>query len=107
MGLKSYINNNQMNLAAEYRLAFRELGLSIGLKGILIINYIIKKRPEFTENSLNKRFNDIKEYQVLGNIIEEFWVKNKNRKTNNWKEHQDINTVMLVILISSRDFLSI
>jgi hypothetical protein len=107
IGLKYYINNNQMNLAAEYRLAFRELGLSIGLKGILIINYIIKKRPEFSENSLNKRFNDIKEYQMLGNTIEEFWVEDKNRKTNNWKVHQDINTVMLVTALAPETFLSI
>ena len=34
IGLKSYTANNPMNIPADYRLAFRELGISIGLKGM-------------------------------------------------------------------------
>jgi hypothetical protein len=108
IGLKSYISKNEMKIPADYRLAFRELGLSIGIKSILMINDIIKIRPElFTNNLFNKHFNEIKEYTVLGKTIEEFWLKDKNRKTNNWKEHQDINTVMLATTLAPEAFLTI
>ena len=108
MGLRSYISDNPMDVPAEYRLAFRELGLSIGLKGLGIIIELIRDNHEFSiKNSLDNRFNVLKSYMDLGVIIEKFWIDKKNRKTRNWIDHRDINTVMLATTLAPQGFLKI
>jgi hypothetical protein len=107
IGLRSYTADNPMELPVEYRLAFRELGLSIGLKGIGIITEMIEDNKFSTRNSLKNRLNTLKQYIDLGNTIENFWLDEKNRQTRNWKEHMNINTVMLATSLAPRGFLKL
>jgi len=44
LGLESYTRNNSLKLPAEYRLAFRELGLSIGLRAVDKLQELIVHR---------------------------------------------------------------
>ncbi len=108
IGLRSYTSNNPIDLSADYRLAFRELGLSIGLKGVKIIMGLIKNNSELSiSETLLKSFKELKGYEKVGNAIEIFWMDKKNRKTRNWIEHRDINTVMLATSLAPDGFLSI
>ena len=108
LGLRTYMKNDPMKYPAEYRLAFRELGLSIGLKGFEIMVDSINKNPELSQiNSLQERINLFYEYLELGNNIEKFWMKKENRRTSNWMEHRDINTVMLATSLEPDGFLRI
>jgi hypothetical protein len=108
VGLRSYTSDNPMALPAEYRLAFRELGLSIGLKGLGVMIELIENNPEFSNrNSLRNLFIDIRQYLDLGSTIENFWMDEKNRQTRNWIEHRDINTVMLATTLAPEGFLKI
>ena len=108
IGLKSYTLNNPMDLFADNRLAFRELGLSIGLKGFEMIIDLINTNPELSvEKILLKSIKDLKEYIGLGNTIQMFWMDRKNRETRNWVEHRDINTVMLATSLAPEGFLRI
>ncbi len=108
LGLRSYMKNDPMKYPAEYRLAFRELGLSIGLKGFEMMVDLINKNPELSQiNSLQERINLFEEYLELGNNIEKFWMDKENRKTSNWIEHRDINTVMLATTLEPDGFLRI
>jgi hypothetical protein len=108
VGLKSYISDNPMGISADYRLAFRELGLSIGIKGFAIMRDQIKNNSKFSERkSLENRLNELNKYCNLGETIEKFWLDDNNRKTKNWVEHRDINTVMLVTSLAPEGFLKI
>jgi hypothetical protein len=108
LGLRSYMKSDPLKYPAEYRLAFRELGLSIGLKGFEIMVDLINKNPVLSQiNSLQERINLFDEYLELGNNIEKFWMDKENRKTRNWMEHRDINTVMLATSLKPNGFLRI
>jgi hypothetical protein len=107
IGIRSYISNNPMELSADYRLAFRELGLSIGIKGLGIIRDLIHNNSKFSRKSLESRLNELDKYATLGETIEKFWLDDKNRKTRNWLEHRDINTVMLATSLAPDGFLKI
>ncbi len=107
IGLRSYISDNPMGLSANYRLAFRELGLSIGIKGLVTIKDLIRKNPKFSRKSIENTLNELNEYSNLGKTIEKFWLDENNRKTRNWIEHRDINTVMLATSLAPDGFLII
>lgn len=64
-------------------LAFRELGLAIGLQAA-------------------KNMNILKEYWSLIEEINQYWLKHCD-----WKEHRDINRVMLATSLAPEGFLSI
>ena len=96
-----------MELSADYRLAFRELGLSIGINGLAIIGDLINNNSKFSRKSLENRLNELDKYANLGETIEKFWLDDNNRKTKNWLEHRDINTVMLATSLAPEGFLKI
>ena len=72
-----------------------------------MIELIGNNHESSIKNSLNNRFNVLKSYMDLGVIIEKFWMDKKNRKTRNWINHQDINTVMLATTFAPQGFLKI
>ena len=76
--------------AASRRLAFRELGLSIGLHVLELL--------EASAASPNTRdlLAALGAYRPLGAAIETFWLEPSHRQTVTWTEHRDINEVMLV-----------
>lgn len=68
------------------RLAFRECGLSLGLR--------------VTEGSKNAIFDTssfevLQSYFYLASDIEEFWLDSRHRQSATWKDHLDINAVSL------------
>jgi len=107
MGIVSYIGTGQLSLTPDYRLAFRELGLSIGLKGLKIIEICIKDHPELFTSKHKTLLKQLKNYQYISKDIDEFWLNPINQKSINWKEHQDINTVMLATSLYPEGFLRI
>jgi hypothetical protein len=96
-GLRSYARQGHMKLPADYRLAFRELGLSIGLRAVERLHGLIQQHPGDFDNSdpLLSRIEDLMQYLKLSEEIEMFWLEHKNREADTWKEHRNINMVML------------
>jgi hypothetical protein len=95
--LNFYSRENSLEFPAEYRLAFRELGLSIGLHAIERLRSLIKQHPFLFDDldTLYPQINDLMNYSLLKEQIETFWLKRSNRETRSWKDHGDINMVML------------
>jgi len=78
-------------LPATSRLAFRELGLAIGLQAFQRLKDISKDMP------VNKsRVEAILNHASLADKIQEYWLNPKNQETYNWSLHRNINMVMLV-----------
>ncbi len=86
-GLEQYDESHRLNAPAAQRLAFRELGLAIGLK-------LCESLPE---NAIERDAadNDITDYFGLRDRILEFWSDESNRDNDTWRDHRNINEVML------------
>jgi len=109
IGLKSFVKSGTLHLPASYRLAFRELGLAIGLSGVAMLGELIDGNPGVfaEENSLRRRVGELEGYTLLGNAINEFWLEATHRNAPTWKEHEGINSVMLATSLVPRGYLTI
>jgi hypothetical protein len=108
VGLEAAAESGFQRLSVRYRLAFRELGLCIGLKGVQGMSESLQEQaPLFGDSirSLQPRLQSLTRYLALGSEIENFWVLSTNQETGNWKEHRDINMVMLATSLAPEEFL--
>ncbi len=97
-GLRMFAARNQFERPTHARLAFRELGLAIGLRDVRSMRMLIARSPERFEGleELRVRIEALYRYSPLADSIERFWMGAKNRGCATWNAHLDINTVMLV-----------
>jgi hypothetical protein len=109
LGLESYEKNSSLGLPAHYRLAFRELGLVIGLRAAEKLSGLIGKGPDLFEKRhiLYLRIESLMRYTPLSKIIEKFWLEGKNRDASSWTEHRDINMVMLATALAPEGYLTL
>jgi hypothetical protein len=100
---------SSLALPAQYRLAFRELGLSIGLHGVEFMKKEMKENPEAFPggHTIYSRLDRLSHYGRLGESIEKFWIEPRNRQSQTWTEHKDINSVMLATSLAPDGFLEI
>ena len=82
-GLEHYVTQPDLRLSAEHRLAFRELGLAIGLA---------------TDHGLVR-------FARLRDAIESFWLDEGHRSSRAYRAHEDINDVMLATCLAPDGFL--
>lgn len=108
-GLARYAGQNQLSLPADYRLAFRELGLSIGLHAVEKLKGLIKDHQNrfLANHPIHSRIESLAQYAGLTDIIEKFWLNERNRTAETWKEHMDINLVMLATSLAPSGYLTI
>ena len=109
VGMEAFVKDGSLLHPAGYRLAFRELGLSIGLSGIEKIFACIEENPRrFGNNSaLERGVKALAGYLPLGKDIERFWMDDNNRRASTWADHRDINMVMLATSLAPEGFLLI
>ena len=109
IGLNSFVKENSLKLPADYRLAFRELGLSIGLRAVERIRKVSEQKslPLQKKRSLQSLLKALGKYANLGETIEKFWLDPKSRESETWTTHHDINRVMLATSLAPDGFLKI
>jgi hypothetical protein len=107
-GLKYFANRNPLKLPAEYRLAFREFGLSIGLHAVQKIQKLIGQKPAFfhKKHPVHVWIESLMRNAPMGEMIEKFWLESTNRKASTWIEHRDINMVMLATSLAPDGYLT-
>jgi len=97
VGLAQQARQSELELPAEQRLAFRELGLAIGLGALRPIARALARAalrcPERAR--LQTQLDEIARYAPLGTRIVDFWRDRARRESRRWLEHADINDVML------------
>mgnify|MGYP000953361697 CR=1 FL=1 len=101
-GLAAFAGGRTLRYPAESRLAFRELGLSIGLRGAGEFMRHLRENPE-----LSRRADALMRYMPLADAIEQFWMDTRNRESGTWTGHREINMVMLATSLAPGEFLSI
>ena len=106
-GLQHYARSGELQQPARYRLAFRELGLAIGLHALERLQRKVEQERPLTRTSQQRRarVQTLMEYLPLRDMIETFWRAPENQHSDTWTEHQDINTVMLATSLAPDGFL--
>lgn len=87
-GLARYVEQPELRLSPMHRLAFRELGLVIGLAAVERMNA-----------------GGFAAFARLGHAVLEQWRQRDARETRTYREHQDINDVMLATALAPDGFL--
>lgn len=107
LGLEAYAARNSLVLTAEYRLAFRELGLAIGMHAAERLSGLLSEKQELfgDRDALCRHADSLMRYKPLIETIENFWLGDSARKANTWREHLDINMVMLATSLAPDGFL--
>lgn len=105
-GLASFLRARPLARAASHRLAFRELGLAIGLKAVPAIAYEIKQRG-FNRDALRRATDWLSRHESLAAEIIDDWLSPARQQDQSWRAHQDINDVMLATALLPDTFLSI
>lgn len=107
VGLDAYLKRNPMEVPADRRLAFRELGLSLGLRAVEKLRELIAEKPDHfnEEHLLHSRIESLLQHESLSEEIEGFWLGPANRETDSWTEHRDINMVMLATSLAPDGYL--
>ncbi|HEY5975903.1 MAG TPA: hypothetical protein VIU41_14295 [Geobacteraceae bacterium] len=106
-GLAAFTEGSPLNIPADYRLAFRELGLAIGLKGVTSLRDWAEKNSARSQTPLQRKIVALAGYLQLAGEIEDFWLEGSNREAGTWREHREINMVMLATSLAPDGFLSI
>jgi len=109
LGMKSFAKGETLEYPADYRLAFRELGLSIGLSAAKNLLKRIEENPSlFERGGQTPRWVEaLNAYLPLRETIEQFWMDGKNRQASTWVEHREINMVMRATSLAPGRFLMI
>jgi hypothetical protein len=96
-GLQQYAGMGDLDQPASRRLAFRELGLAIGLQAIALTQQDQHAETNGDPSSARVRdlFESISARASLGLIIRRFWLDPARRRQPTWTAHIDINDVML------------
>jgi hypothetical protein len=97
-GLNAYGRSGFIKLPARYRLAFRELGLSIGLHAVERLRKM---------EGMGMKAEPLMPFVPLAEMIEEFWIKPENRRVETWTEHREINMVMLATSLAPDGYLTL
>ncbi len=100
-GLEHFLSTKPLDYPPSYRLAFRELGLVIGMEAIRCL----REEERGMTDRLQRLLSALKTHDTLPGEILSFWGEENNRKAPSWLEHEDINAVMLATALSPRGYL--
>jgi hypothetical protein len=105
-GMEDCTKSPSFRSPPEYRLAFRELGMTIGLHAVQKLVALVTDHPEAFKEAIGK-MHVFEEYYKWCDIIESFWLAPENQQVRTWIDHQDINEVMLATSLIPDGYLNL
>lgn len=96
-GLEHFLTGGELRHRPSARLAFRELGLAIGLQTLQEIDAAM--RSVALNENLVASLRSLLSFGEIGRFIVDFWSEPRNRSSEMWNDHRDINDVMLCATI--------
>lgn len=97
VGLRHYAGQPDLRLPAARRLAFRELGLAIGLATL--------EPGTWPAQQAAPGLDGLSRFLPLRAELEAFWLRPEHRTVDSWLEHANINDVMLATCLEPAGFL--
>lgn len=89
---------------AHRRLAFRELGLAMGLEAGARLRQALTG-PERPLGHLGRPIHTIEEIAPAADDIREFWLDPSHQEGGSWADHRDISEVMLAAALAPEGYL--
>ena len=107
LGIVSYLRTNTLLQPAVSRLAFREIGLSIGLHALEIMKLLLNdNQNQFKHNNkIEKCLKEVSQFEFIADEIDAYWLDKAHSSTRTWNEHYNINNVMLATSLMPRTYL--
>ncbi|MGH7241883.1 MAG: hypothetical protein ACREJD_00505 [Phycisphaerales bacterium] len=98
--LQAFNSGRELVLPAGARLAFRELGLSIGLRCLDPMRAMLEQCAgrfdgAYSTAQLVALLESVARFAPLADTIENFWLSADAQESATWEAHLDINSVML------------
>lgn len=108
-GLEHFAKGASLHYPADYRLAFRELGLAIGLQAVKRCQSLVEQYPGVFKKTphVHLHIQTLMRYAPLSEEINAFWLQLKNRESATWQDHRNINMVMLATSLAPDGYLSL
>jgi hypothetical protein len=106
-GLQAFISHYPLRGPEDQRLAFREFGLSIGLHAIAALRALEGHDQHTVQKALGDQLAFILPFTPLAEQIESFWRRSASQSAVTWRDHLDINTVMLATSLLPEHFLRV
>jgi hypothetical protein len=106
-GLAHFAHQNPLGRPAGSRLAFRELGLAIGLHGLDRLTRLSHGRTAAIPREASRLLDALTPALALGSEIDAFWLKPEHRAASSWSDHRDLNEVTLATSLCPRGFLEL
>lgn len=106
-GLAIFNDRYPIHARADIRLAFRELGLSIGLHAIEALQEDLVAGQVSISSEAARELAKVIQFAPAAKGIEAFWRSPEHRLAATWLDHIDINSVMLASSLLPRQFLLI
>ena len=107
-GLAHFVRQNSLGRPAPARLAFRELGLAIGLHALERLTRAghlgLRARTSREHSHLISGFQPA---VALGSEIDAFWLHPEHREAAAWAEHRDLNDVTLATSLCPQGYLDL
>ena len=105
-GLTGLLAGRYLGRPISHRLAFRELGLAIGLQALPLIADAIKKGRVPLRNG-HALVDRLLPYESISEDIVSVWLPRAHSSDETWQAHRDINDVMLATALLPDMFLSV
>jgi len=94
-----------LDLPSSYRLPFRECGFSTGLHAA---ERLAGAGLEAIGEKASRNAARIdKYYRSLAEKVENYWLAERNQEAETWREHEEINMVMLATSLAPEQFLQV
>jgi hypothetical protein len=107
-GLAHFVQQNSLGRPAAARLAFRELGLAIGLHALeRLTRLVLVGVRVHTTREEARLLEALGPALTLGSEIDAFWLKPEHREAASWAEHRDLNEVTLATSLCPRGYLEL
>jgi hypothetical protein len=114
IGIRLFVDTRHLNDTAHNRLAFREFGLAIGLRSIIILSrkhsdnyeHFLGEHSKQTFKDISLTLEALRKFTHLADSIESFWQDDRHQRERSWLHHIDINEVMLATSLCPIGFLS-
>lgn len=107
-GLQSFAVYGGLRARPEDRLAFRELGLAIGLHAVPKMLAVLEGGAAAEpRNVVKAQLETLMAVVPLAQSIETFWLQPANQRSVSWQAHGTINMVMLATSLAPDVFLSV
>jgi hypothetical protein len=108
IGLSALARSGALHGPAEQRLAFRELGLAIGLHALERLAELAQSGalPADQRRVLARPLGDLLGLVPLAAQLEDFWLDPEHQASRSWRAHLDIDAVMLATSLLPDTFLT-